>query len=91
MKKYFDIEEIKKHNKQNDCWIICCQKVYNITDLIDKHPGGKSCLLKRGGGVLDCLKDYNFHSKNTKKKWEKYCIGYIKEYKNSKNNFCNII
>ena len=91
MKEYFDREEIKKHHKENDCWIICSEKVYNITDLINKHPGGKNCLLKRGGGCIDCLTDYKFHSKNAKKEWEKYCIGYTKEYKYSNKKFCNII
>ena len=81
---FFDIKEINRHNKEDSCWIICNKKVYDITELIEKHPGGKSCLLKKGGGNIDCLKDYNFHSKKGKKEWEKYFIGNIKNVRERK-------
>ena len=44
---FFDIKEINRHNKEDSCWIICNKKVYDITELIEKHPGGKSCLLEK--------------------------------------------
>ena len=36
--KYYTINEIKKHNKANDCWIYSNNNVYNVTNFISKHP-----------------------------------------------------
>ena len=66
-------------NTKNKNWIVANDNVYDITELLDKHPGGKNCLIKHL--KQDCTLDYNFHSKNGKKEWNKYKIGIIKTEK----------
>lgn len=39
-----NMEEIGKHNKQSDCWIVINNKVYNITSYFGSHPGGNSTM-----------------------------------------------
>jgi len=53
------------------------KKTYDITEFIYKHPGGHRCLIKKNN--TDVTKDYNFHSKNAKKIWEKYLVRDYKE------------
>ena len=35
----FTIEEVLKHNKNGDAWLIIDRKVYDVSDWTD-HPGG---------------------------------------------------
>ncbi|EOB14525.1 nitrate reductase NADH 2 [Nosema bombycis CQ1] len=48
----FSMSEISKHNSDSDCWIVIQNKVYDLTNYLDKHPGGKRILLKFAG--TDC-------------------------------------
>lgn len=45
----FTTEEVGKHNVRDDAWIIVDDKVYDITDFVDSHPGGDSILNNVGG------------------------------------------
>lgn len=47
--KQFTREEIEKHDKENDCWIVVDGKVYDATSVMDWHPGGKATILNHGG------------------------------------------
>ncbi|KAG0688306.1 Cytochrome b2, mitochondrial precursor [Pichia californica] len=62
------IEEFKKHNKKDDCWVAINGKVYDVTEFIPNHPGGQSPLIKHGG--YDATKVYeNLHPKGTIEKF----------------------
>lgn len=38
--KKYTMSEVKKHDRRDDGWIVLYNKVYDVTDWIDKHPGG---------------------------------------------------
>ena len=42
-------EEVSKHNNSKSCWIIINDGVYDITELLSLHPGGKMILISIGG------------------------------------------
>ena len=44
-------QEVAKHNKASDCWMIINSKVYDLTSLVYSHSGGSPDILK------DCGKD----------------------------------
>jgi len=46
--KEYSKEEVLKHNKESDCWIIIKEEIFNITSFHDEHPGGKIILSKMG-------------------------------------------
>ncbi|CDO68387.1 hypothetical protein BN946_scf184815.g34 [Trametes cinnabarina] len=43
----FSLEEIAKHDKMDDAWIILDSKVYDITSVLSWHPGKTPCLAVR--------------------------------------------
>tara|TARA_B100002051_G_C16723783_1_gene634062 strand:+ start:27 stop:305 length:279 start_codon:yes stop_codon:yes gene_type:complete len=42
-------EEVSEHNTKGDCWIIINNMVYDVTNFLDIHPGGKSMIMMVAG------------------------------------------
>ncbi|XP_017889774.1 sulfite oxidase [Ceratina calcarata] len=52
--KTYSMQEVSKHdNKENGIWITFRRGVYNITDFVDKHPGGPSKIIMAAGGSIE--------------------------------------
>jgi cytochrome b involved in lipid metabolism len=47
--KIYTMEEISKHNSKKSCWTVIRGEVYDLTNWIDKHPGGPDKILKLCG------------------------------------------
>ena len=60
--KKITLDEVKKHNKETDAWMVIDNKVYDVTKYMDKHPGGKEAILRYAG--KDATKAfYQIHEK----------------------------
>lgn len=72
-----ELSEISTRNTKSDCWIAINQKVYNVTDYLDHHPGGASIIIGCSG--KDATKEFNQvgHSRNATKILAKYEIGQL--------------
>ncbi|KAJ3111544.1 hypothetical protein HDU96_005605 [Phlyctochytrium bullatum] len=78
MSKEFTRDEVAKHNKADDLWIIIDSIVYNLTDFTAVHPGGEVVLLEVAG--KDATQEfYGLHRHAVIDKFgPKYAIGRIK-------------
>jgi cytochrome b involved in lipid metabolism len=47
--KELAIDEVTKHNTENDFWLVIDGKVYDITNFLAMHPGGEQILYPYGG------------------------------------------
>ena len=46
------MQEVAKHNKKEDCWVVIHGKVYNLTDFLESHPGGVGPILAKAGTLF---------------------------------------
>jgi cytochrome b involved in lipid metabolism len=74
---YYTRSEIQLHNTEASAWIVAGDNIYDVTDYVEHHPGGKCSLMKKIGGGVDCTKDLMFHSKSGQDHWKRYLVGKI--------------
>lgn len=85
-KNYISLKEIEKHNNSKDCWIIIAQRVLDITNFIEDHPGGNEILLEYAGKDATNAFIEIGHLSNFSiiQMLNEFIIGYVDESINSK-------
>ncbi|KAI3808760.1 hypothetical protein L1987_24721 [Smallanthus sonchifolius] len=75
--KAFAFNEVSKHNKTKDCWLIIEGKVYDVTSFMEDHLGGAEVLLAATG--KDATTDFEDigHSDDAKGMMNNYYIGEV--------------
>jgi nitrate reductase (NAD(P)H) len=72
--KTHSLEQVSKHNNENDCWIIIDKKVYDTTKFLKNHPGGKASILINAG--TDVTDEFNaIHSAKARDRLSEFYIG----------------
>jgi cytochrome b involved in lipid metabolism len=88
--KFYDIDEVQKHTKEDDLWTYYKGNVYDLTNWVKKHPGGRIILNCGGKNLEDTWNKFNvsWHNgdKYIMKRLETYKIGKLKE-SYSENNY----
>mmetsp|Transcript_25734 Transcript_25734/g.70774 ORF Transcript_25734/g.70774 Transcript_25734/m.70774 type:complete len:169 (-) Transcript_25734:686-1192(-) len=74
---YYTRAEIERHNTEASAWIVAGDDIYDVTDYVEHHPGGKYSIMKKAGGKVDCTRDLLFHSKSGQKYWKQFLIGKV--------------
>ncbi|KAL7667512.1 hypothetical protein ACOME3_010669 [Neoechinorhynchus agilis] len=54
--------ELAEHNKSDNAWTCLCGEVYNISEYLEYHPGGKEELMKAAG--IDATNLFNQTHRN---------------------------
>ena len=66
--------EVAEHNSFEDCWIIIRNKVYDISEWKDRHPGGP--FMARMFAGKDATAEFgDFHSKRAELHMKHFCVG----------------
>lgn len=77
----FSVEDVQQHNKEGDAWITHRGKVYDVSDFLERHPGGKDILLSYAGQDVTTLmtqEDIHEHTSFAYGWLGKYQIGRLK-------------
>merc|ERR1719237_1152272 len=53
----YSLDEVAKHNKKGDCWVVVAGQVLNVTNFLSEHPGGELAILTFGG--KDATEEFN--------------------------------
>ena len=78
--RYFNLDEINKLRSVKKIIILINHKVYDFTNIINKHPGGNKSIINNL--YKNNYNNYKFHSNQAKQKWKQYRIGSIKNQNN---------
>lgn len=69
------LDEIARHDCDDDCWIAIYDFVYNCTNFIKKHPGGHEVLVEYAGRDATLAFIGSGHTKVAINLLENYLIG----------------
>ena len=62
------MEEVAKHNKKSDCWVVVNGQVLDVTSFLPEHPGGELAILTFAG--RDASAEFNMiHPANVVEKY----------------------
>lgn len=73
--KLYSLEEIINENRIAPRYVLMNNYVYDISDIIYKHPGGSTCIINRCYTLEDCYKDFKFHRSRSQNIWKKRLVG----------------
>lgn len=81
-KKEIAFDEVVKHANQNDCWMVIDGKVYDITQFIPRHPGGRVIIEGCGRDATELFNTHGIpggqmHSALAKRILASYQIGVL--------------
>jgi len=69
-------EAVSKHNTEEDCWLIINNKIYDVTEWLPKHPGGKNLILNLAG--KDVTEEFNiFHLNPCYARLRPFLVGHV--------------
>ncbi|KAF9297173.1 fatty acid alpha-hydroxylase [Mortierella antarctica] len=78
VQKTFTVKEVSRHTKQEDCWVIHNNKVYDVSGFVADHPGGEEYILDHAGKDITLLmKDEleHLHSEGAYEMMEEFQVG----------------
>mmetsp|Transcript_408 Transcript_408/g.348 ORF Transcript_408/g.348 Transcript_408/m.348 type:complete len:82 (+) Transcript_408:101-346(+) len=61
-------EELAKHNTDTDCWVLVGDDVFDVTNFLKDHPGGKKAIMLFAG--KDATEEFDMlHDRKVIKKY----------------------
>eukprot|EP00808_Paulinella_micropora_P023481 g10217.t1 len=76
----FTEEEVAKHNKDDDVWMIIHGKVYDVTKFLEDHPGGPDIMISVAGKDATDQFEEVFHSEKARQQALEFVVGKVKGY-----------
>src|SRR6218665_4142064 len=75
----YSLAEVSEHANLSDCWIVMFDRVYDVTNFIDEHPGGQYIMQESAGRDATMAFRGSRHSKDAYDMLDKFLIGILPE------------
>eukprot|EP00475_Leptophrys_vorax_P031589 TRINITY_DN4788_c0_g1_i1.p1 TRINITY_DN4788_c0_g1~~TRINITY_DN4788_c0_g1_i1.p1 ORF type:complete len:455 (+),score=33.60 TRINITY_DN4788_c0_g1_i1:94-1458(+) len=75
--KQYTLEEVSKHNRRGDAWVVVNNKVYDVSTFAERHPGGRVIFSVAGRNATDVFAA--FHKPTTRAFLAQFHIGDLKD------------
>ncbi|EPY42588.1 cytochrome b5, partial [Angomonas deanei] len=72
-------EEIRKHDKDDDCWVVLYNKVLNVSEWLSQHPGGLDPIKDMSGTDITNQFESIGHTSTALVKAKTFTIGKLKD------------
>ncbi|XP_050361956.1 uncharacterized protein LOC126781162 [Nymphalis io] len=69
------LAEVSLHDTPKDCWVVIYDRVYDITDFLDEHPGGYDVMLEYAGRDASTAFRSSGHSILATKALDRFLVG----------------
>ncbi|XP_023016115.1 uncharacterized protein [Leptinotarsa decemlineata] len=73
--KIITMKEVSCHDDPSDCWIIIYDRVYDVTEFLNEHPGGADLLLEFAGREASSAFRGSGHSSQALRALDRFCVG----------------
>ena len=71
------LEEVSRHDTREDGWMVIYDKVYDITEFLEQHPGGEDVLMEYLGYDATMAFRGVGHSRAAVKMLDRYLLGIL--------------
>lgn len=69
------LAEVSLHDTPDDCWVVIYDRVYDITNFLDEHPGGADIMLEYAGQDASTAFRSSGHSRMATKALDRFIVG----------------
>ncbi|AEJ61005.1 cytochrome b5 [Spirochaeta thermophila DSM 6578] len=81
---FYTMEEVARRAEAGECWMVIHDKVYDLTEFVARHPGGKAILEGCGKDATELFETRPMgsgtpHSERARALLDRYLIGYLEE------------
>lgn len=85
VKRVITEEELARHNQDGDTWLAVNGQVYDVSEYLAEHPGGRDSIILASGG--DATEDFlAIHSNTAKAMMKKYHVGILQRSNVARTN-----
>jgi len=94
----YSLEDLRKHDREEDAWIAIEGQVYDVTTFLEEHPGGKEIMLEylgKDATEVFTSEAVHAHGKTAFTMLTRYNIGLLKDHKvvnrTTENKYSNLV
>ncbi|XP_054721374.1 uncharacterized protein LOC129231148 [Uloborus diversus] len=82
--KIYTLADVSAHCHPNDCWIVVCDYVYDVTSFLHEHPGGFDVIMEQAGRDATVAVYTAGHQAETIDLLEPLCVGTLAQHERVK-------